>query len=366
MPDFTHISQPTLLLDRARCTKNIRVMAAKARKHQLIFRPHFKTHQSAGIAQWFRDEGVHCITVSSVAMAIYFADHGWDDITIAFPVNLREIAAINELAPKVRLNLLLDNPETARLLGKLLKSPAGVFIEIDTGGSRSGIPAGDLDIIEDTLEAARQHPNIVFKGFLTHAGHTYQARGRAEVLKLHDNSLAQMLGLKSYFAAFQPLISIGDTPSCSLAGDFRDADEIRPGNFVFYDLSQAVIGSCSPDDIAVALACPVVGKYPERAELVVYGGAIHLSKDALLQPDGTISFGRVALLSQDNWELLPPSCYVKSLSQEHGVVRMESSILRSIIYGSLIAILPVHSCLTAHQMKRCLTLDGEWLPMMNG
>jgi len=32
-------------------------------------------------------------------------------------------------------------------------------------------------------------------------------------------------------------------------------DEIRPGNFVFYDLMQYRIGSCSVGQIAVAMAC---------------------------------------------------------------------------------------------------------------
>src|SRR6476620_10300974 len=89
------ITRPTLLLDEARCRRNIERMASKARRSNVRFRPHFKTHQSAQIGEWFREAGVNAITVSSVKMAEYFASHGWDDITIAFPANWREIEAIN-------------------------------------------------------------------------------------------------------------------------------------------------------------------------------------------------------------------------------------------------------------------------------
>jgi len=39
-------------------------------------------------------------------MAKYFADHGWKDITIAFPVNIREIGLIEKIRESCTLNLL--------------------------------------------------------------------------------------------------------------------------------------------------------------------------------------------------------------------------------------------------------------------
>ena len=72
-------------------------MAYRVRQNQVRFRPHFKTHQSAAIGEWFRAEGVAAITTSSVEMATYFAEQGWNDITIAFPANVREIDQINRL-----------------------------------------------------------------------------------------------------------------------------------------------------------------------------------------------------------------------------------------------------------------------------
>ena len=89
------ISKPTLIIDASRAKANIQRMKAKAEAQGAVFRPHFKTHQSGVVGQWFRQKGIDRITVSSVSMASYFADHGWDDILIAFPVNLLEIKKIN-------------------------------------------------------------------------------------------------------------------------------------------------------------------------------------------------------------------------------------------------------------------------------
>src|SRR4030042_2672023 len=98
------VISPTFLLDKQRVLKNIEKMAGKAKASGARFRPHFKTHQSAEVGNWFRDFGVTAITVSSLDMASYFAKHGWSDITVAFIVNTLEIDIINDLAGRIKLN----------------------------------------------------------------------------------------------------------------------------------------------------------------------------------------------------------------------------------------------------------------------
>ncbi len=137
------IQKPTMLLDAEQARRNIARMAGKARASQTRFRPHFKTHRSAEIGDWFRSAGVEQITVSSVDMAVYFADHGWDDICIAFPTNIRQIKQINQLAQRVKLHLLVESVETVDLLRQQLTAPVAVWLEVDTGYSRSGVAWDD-------------------------------------------------------------------------------------------------------------------------------------------------------------------------------------------------------------------------------
>lgn len=72
--------------------------------------------------------------------------------------------------------------------------------------------------------------------------------------------------------------------------------------------------------MAIGVACPVVAKQPARNQIVLYGGGVHLSNYSIDDRKGQHIFGRVAKLTDDGWDILPDSTYVKGLSQEHGVL----------------------------------------------
>ncbi len=361
------IKKPTLLLDQQKCLTNINRMTAKAARHGLLFRPHFKTHQSRGIGSWFWEQGVRQITVSSLQMAKYFAEAGWQDITVAFPVNLRELDIINELAGKITLNVLVEDREVIKILSKSLKHPVGVFIKIDTGYHRTGIPAEEVAEIDSLVDELINQERVRFKGFLTHAGHTYQAHSREEILNIHRTSSEKLNLLKQrYLNQFPELIvSIGDTPSCSVAEDFSLVDEIRPGNFVFYDVMQWKLGSCTLEDIAVALACPVVAKHPERKELVFYAGAVHLSKEFVPLSNGQNSYGLIVELTDHGWQIPAKLNPLIALSQEHGIARVDEDLFNKTKIGHLLGVLPVHSCLTANLMQGYFDFSGKFYDHLN-
>ena len=363
---FDPINSPTLVLDKKRCLENIQHMVEKTRISRVHFRPHFKTHQSAVIGGWFRPPGVDAITVSSVAMAKYFADHGWKDITIAFPVNLREIQNINHLAKKIHLELLVESPESIRFLAEKLEAPVGLWLKADVGAHRTGIPVNDHDKFL-ALAKETNHPRpLILQGVLTHAGQTYHASSVEEVKQIYQDAIDQLISLNDdlHKAGFtETKISWGDTPSCALVNDLSRVDEVRPGNFVLFDYTQYQIGSCREEDIASAVACPIVALHPERNEVVIHGGAIHLSKERLEQDD-TCSYGAVALPTTIGWSEHIPGACVKSLSQEHGIVSIPQEYLAQIRIGDLLIILPVHSCLAVDQFKQYRSLDGEIIPTL--
>lgn len=356
------ITKPTLLLDKEKCLRNISRMAEKARLNHVRLRPHFKTHQSHEIGRWFRNFGVEAITVSSLSMADYFADDGWSDITVAFPVNVREFELINKLAGKIKLNLLVESPAVAKILGERIHQPAGVFIKIDSGYHRTGVDPADKTLIDSILHEIKNAATLSFRGFLTHAGHSYKSRSRNEIEQVHDSSLDVMRTIREHYQKDYPkfTISIGDTPSCSVMEDFTGVDEIRPGNFVFYDVTQSLIGSCSLDDVAVCMASPVVSKHPQRNELVIYGGSVHFSKDSISE-DGHLLFGKVVRLNESGWDTTPTTLFIKSLSQEHGIIQGSPEEINKVKEGDVLGVLPVHSCLTADCMGEYMTTQGEWI-----
>ena len=358
--------RPTLLLDETLCRKNIQRIAAKALKSNVRLRPHFKTHQSHEIGRWFREEGVDRCTVSSMKMATYFAADGWQDITVAFPLNFLEAEEINRLAAVTRLHLCIDNSISLQRLLARLKHAVHCFIEVDTGFGRTGINPIDHAAIDAILSIISSSPLLTFSGFMSHAGHSYACRSVAEIQKIHEVTVGLMRKLGEYYRRDFPglQLSVGDTPTCSVATDFNGIDEIRPGNLVFYDLSQCVIGSSAIEQIAIAMACPVVALYPERQEVIVHGGGVHFSKDFLRRQDGTIVYGEVVRLHEKGWDLPPLPMYVKSLSQEHGILYAPKEEVSKIKIGDLLGILPVHACLTADAMGEYVTLEGKRIAMM--
>jgi len=360
------ITSPTLILDKDRCLDNIRRMVDRAKASGVHFRPHFKTHQSARIADWFSPFGVDAITVSSVAMAKYFADHGWNNITIAFPVNLREIQGINDLAKKIHLELLVESLESIRFLVENLKAPVGLWLKADVGAHRTGVPVEEHDTFLALAKEASHSQRLSLKGVLTHAGQTYHAGSAEEVKQIYSDATSKLNLLKESLrktGSTDIQISWGDTPSCSLVDDLSNVNEIRPGNFVLFDFTQFQIGSCREEDIAAAVACPVVALHPERNEVIIHGGAVHLSKERL-EHEGVCSFGAVALPTATGWSKYIPNANVTSLSQEHGILSIPKEYLSSIQVGDLLVILPIHSCLAVDLFKQYHSLDGEIIPTM--
>lgn len=354
---------PALLIDEKRCRVNILAMAEKARHAAAVFRPHFKTHQSLAVGRWFKEAGVNKITVSSIGMAHYFSSE-WNDITVAFPVNILEIDTINALAESITLNLLVESVESAQFLSDNLKYETGCFLKIDVGTERTGIKPENSGLIDRILSVIEKSPNIRFRGFLAHAGHTYTADTKDEIRKIFQNSQIVMSTLKSaYIESFpQLIISLGDTPGFSIVDDFQGIDEIRPGNFVFYDLTQEKIGSCTFNQIGVAVACPVVAVHDDRNELIIYGGAIHFSKEILFDSEEGLIFGRVVERRAGGWGEVISGMILNKISQEHGTVRYPTNMSGRFKIGDLLYILPVHSCLTAANMKKYNTTEGTILP----
>lgn len=358
MSALNRTDKPTLVVYPEICQENIRRMTGKAKRNGVNFRPHFKTHQSTQIGEWYRNEGVTNITVSSVSMAEYFADAGWNDITIAFPFNSLEIDKINALASRIQLNVIVSSLTAAENLVRLATQNLRVFIEVDAGYHRSGILAENTDAIRTCAEVIPKSNKLSFAGFLAHFGNSYNCRNQQEIIDIWNESMVKIRRLKQLFP--QAYISVGDTPCCSVVEDFSGADEIRPGNFVFYDFMQTVIGSCRPENVGVAVHCPVAAVYSERRQAVLYGGAVHLSKDSV-DLQGKKVFGWVGNADK----MYIPSCYIISLSQEHAIAEFPEGIALP-REGEVLAVMPVHSCLTVSCLKTAISSEGERIEIMKG
>ena len=360
-----NIVRPTLLVDEKIVESNILRMQNKAEQLNASFRPHFKTHQSNYFGDFFRKFGITKIAVSSLKMAEYFAENKWTDILVAFPVNILEIDLINSLSEKIKLSVFAEDSSVLQTLNNQLQNTIDIFIKIDVGYGRTGIEIENITKIIELVNFVQNSKKLNFKGFAIHAGHSYKTTGKANLIALAKEIESKILKFRDKISKHinNYEISFGDTPILSTVEQLKGIDEIRPGNFIFYDAMQLQLESCDFKNIAVGLAAPVVAKHCDRNEIVLYAGGIHLSKENILNENGTKNFGLISIYSDNSWQIPLKNVYIKSLSQEHAIISIPNALCNKINIGDVLHIIPIHSCLTANLMGKYINLQGKEILM---
>jgi D-serine deaminase-like pyridoxal phosphate-dependent protein len=79
----------------------------------------------------------------------------------------------------------------------------------------------------------------------------------------------------------------------------------------------------------------------------------------MLDGRGRKIYGYCCRPGETSWGPAERRAPVLSLSQEHGLIEMDVSLIQEINVGDLLIILPVHSCLTSDLYRFYLTLGGE-------
>jgi D-serine deaminase-like pyridoxal phosphate-dependent protein len=79
----------------------------------------------------------------------------------------------------------------------------------------------------------------------------------------------------------------------------------------------------------------------------------------LTEANGSKNFGEVVILNENGWTIPQGRSYLKSISQEHGLVKASDELLAQVKVGDLLGILPIHSCMTADCMGGYLSLNGK-------
>src|SRR5258708_7784236 len=204
---------------------------------------------------------------------------------------------------------------------------------------------------------------VRFKGLLTHAGRSYNATTRYDIARIAAEESASLTRFRALVAGEMGdglVRSVGSTPTASVVERFADCDEVRPGNYVFYDAFQSTIGSCAPEDVAGSVLTTVVRWDPQRGPAILDAGALALSKDRGPQHvEPECGYGVVCDTS-----LKPVAARLVSISQEHGKLETHAHLP----VGTKLRMVPNHSCLTAALFDRYHVVDGdriidEWKPI---
>lgn len=352
MPTLSQLPTPALLLDLEVMEANVTRMAERADALGVALRPHLKTHKCVEIAERQRALGARGVTVATLAEARTFVAHGFDDLTWAFPVILTRMAEVRELAAQATMRLVVDSREAVdALIG--LGVPLHVWLKVDCGYHRAGVdPGGEL--VVTLARAIDGAPHLTFDGILSHSGHAYRGPTRAEVVAAAVEERETMVRCAERLRAAGigvPAVSVGSTPSMAVIDHLDGVDEARPGNYVFYDRTQVLLGSCAVRDCAVTVLASVVSCQPGADHAVTDAGALALSKDVGRHDAPRPTMGE--LYADYAAGRLDADARLVSLSQEHGVVSAPRSV------GSRVRILPNHSCLTVACFDAFDVVRGE-------
>jgi len=361
MGDLHALPTPSLLVDRARVERNVMRMASRIAALGARLRPHVKTHKAIEVGRLQAQAGMQGITVSTLAEARAFAAQGFDDITYAVPIEPGKFAAVVAMnAEGTRLAVITDDPEVPASLAAVAKRAGvtvDVYLKVDCGYGRAGVDPEGPALLEMAERIGSAAP-LRFAGLLAHAGHSYQARGRSEILTIANAERDVMVAAARRLAAqgiAVPCVSIGSTPTASHVEDLTGVHEVRTGNYAFYDLMQVTIGSCGAADVALSVLSAVVHRDRAKGRVILDAGAIALSKDAgIADPDGVTHYGRLVTLEGEELGLR-----VTALSQEHGWVQTDDgTALDRLPVGARVRVLANHSCLTAAQHAHYEVCEG--------
>ena len=367
---------PCLLIEKKRLEANLERMQAKAAVQQVALRPHIKTHKSVAIARRQRGLGAQGITVAKPGEAEVFAEAGFADVRLAYPIVGEEKHGrlLRLMEGGTRISFCVDTAAGAQAASAFYEQHgrrAEVLVEVDVGYGRCGVPWEDQELVA-FARFVSELPGLKLTGILTHEGHAYHGPHADEtsanaLTRVAAETRDRMLEVAARLrTAGVPeavedgfTISIGSTPS--MAG-FENAErdgfaitEIRPGNYVFNDAIQVALGAATLQDCALTALATVISKRRDdigRERLYLDAGKKVLTSDQRL---GSSEYG-VLLYNAAAMRTLPHARLVQ-LSEEHGWVDVRGGATLDV--GDRVRIVPNHACVAVNTQDRLWLVDGQ-------
>jgi len=343
---------PALLLDLDVLEENLRRMQARTVELSVTLRPHLKTHKCVEIALAQRALGCSGVTVSTFHEAEVFADHGFDDITWAFPLAPDRAADTARLGSRVRLGVVVDSLASVDALDAA-NAAVCVWIKTDCGYGRAGLDPKSEGFVALASRIERAD-SLEFAGILSHSGNAYHAHSPFEARQIGEQERSRMVAAAQRLTdegVRVPGISTGSTPTMAHVTNLDGVTEVRPGNYALYDYTQVALGACGPENAAATVLATVVSSSGHRKRSVIDAGALALSLDRGPDHVSRPSYGR--LYEDQARSALRHNARIVSLSQEHGIVDQVMAV------GERVRILPNHSCLTVACFDTFHVVQGD-------
>jgi D-serine deaminase-like pyridoxal phosphate-dependent protein len=335
------VDTPALIVFPERVRRNVDAMLEIAGGPERL-RPHVKTHKMAEIVDLQVSRGIERFKCSTIAEAELVASRSARDVLLAHqPVvpKVERLRALTEAFPDVRFSTLVDTPEVLARLADTFSGvdrPLGVFVDLDVGMHRTGVPPGDVAL--DLYRRAADAPGLEVRGLHPYDGHIRDAsperrRERCEAGYAPVAALAEAIREAGLPA---PTIVAGGSITFPLHAERPDV-ELSPGTTLLWDSGNSQICADLPFLHAAVLATRVVSR----------------------PHDGTVclDLGTKAVAS----EMSPPRAVFPDLAEPRFVGHYEEHMMLKgpdLPVGRLVYAIPWHICPTVALHSEALVAEG--------
>ena len=239
------IDSPALVVDLDAANRNLQRVIEFAAKHRLRLRPHAKMHKSPAVARLQLQAGAVGVCVQTVAEAEAMAAGGINDIFISNEIlavsKLRRVAALaHQLSVRGgQLAIAVDSAEGVERLAQamqLTKAVIDVFIEVDVGQGRCGVPPDERVVTLARTLVGRS--SLRFAGLHAYHGGAQHQRTVAERHASIVAAAAKVEDVRRLLEAAElppPLVTGAGTGTFAHEAASGVWNEIQPGSFLFMD-----------------------------------------------------------------------------------------------------------------------------------
>ncbi len=343
---------PALVIYLDRVRDNLRALLRHLGGRPERWRPHVKTTKVPAVWAELARAGVQhykCATTREAAQLLeLLRAQGVErpDLQFAHPLLGPELARLGELARehrRARVSILCEDPAAL----DSLPEPLSVFVDVDPGMHRTGLPLTETATI---LEVARRAGER-FRGVHYYDGHLKEGgpdQRRRDVFACHDG-LMQLLGSFEREGIRVGEVTTSGTPSfwpalhypplAELAGTVH---RVSPGTVVYHDLrSEQENAGLELGFVPAALIFARVVSHPATDRVTCDAGSKSLAAE--------VGDPCAHVLGRPELEPLPPS-------EEHLPLRVLAG--RRPARGTELLLVPRHVCPTVNLAEEAVLIEG--------
>jgi D-serine deaminase-like pyridoxal phosphate-dependent protein len=349
LADERRLLTPALLVYPEQVNTNIQAVLRLMDGDANRWRAHVKSAKLRSVMTQLVRAGVtqfKCATTLELAVA---CEAGARDILLAYPTvgpKVERVIRLAAAATGLSLSVLVEDAEAVRAWAG---SRVGLFVDVNPGMNRTGIPQADTEAVAGTARAIRD-AGLVFRGVHYYDGHVTASRDeatRSAAFAGYDRLLQLVASLESAGLPVAEIVTAG-TPALawSLAyPGFRANGPVHrasPGTLIYNDLTTTATLPAAWNLRPAALVAATVVSHPAPGRITCDAGHKSVSADA--------GVPTCLVLGRPDLEPLKPS-------EEHLPIAVAEGAAVPAV-GDILYLVPRHVCPTVNSFDEAVLVRG--------